>query len=492
MRVLPAPARLCVLTVLGAALAVLTAAPPALADPHHRRTALLLAALYLACELPRRRPRPDTGAPAFGPFYPVLLAACLLLPPAAAALVAVPGALVTRPERGPRAVRRLWHAATQALAAACAAGAFALTAGPDLCDPPRFPAVLLPAACAALAFCLVLTLLDGAVLIAAEGRSPHAALLAPLPAALAPHLTHGLAGLMMAVLWRSPYGVPAALAVLLPMGISCRLFAQYQRERAAHHAGIRALVQAVDLKDRYTRGHGERVGQAAALIADELGMPEERRELVRIAGILHDIGKIGVPTRLLRKEGPLTPEERRVIELHPEYGHEIVRGIGFLDEARTAILHHHEKVDGTGYPYGLAGEEIPELARVVCVADCFDAMTSHRSYSRGRPVPAALAELRRCAGTQFDPRVVEALVTAVQRHGWHPVVTADTAADSPHGCLPDGCPAAPTPHPEGTLDGALDSEVPSQGRRAPAEPPARARRRRRPSRSAGGPGPGPA
>lgn len=115
------------------------------------------------------------------------------------------------------------------------------------------------------------------------------------------------------------------------------------------------------------------------------------------------------------------------MELHPEYGHEIVRGIGFLDEARDAILHHHERLDGSGYPYGLSGSRIPEFARVVAVADAFDAMTSTRSYRRARPVPAALAELKRCAGSQFDPRMVGALDRALRRHGWSEADTAVTA-----------------------------------------------------------------
>ncbi|MGH3310240.1 MAG: HD-GYP domain-containing protein, partial [Streptomyces sp.] len=231
--------------------------------------------------------------------------------------------------------------------------------------------------------------------------------------------------LMMAVLWRSPYGPVAALFVLLPMYICCWVFAQYHREHGAHQATIRALVQAVDIKDRYTRGHSERVGRASLLIARELGMDEERTEMLRFAGILHDVGKLGVPTRLLRKDGPLTVEERRVIELHPEYGHEMVRGIGFLGEARSAILHHHERLDGSGYPYGLAGVQIPEFARVVAVADAFDAMTSTRSYRRARSVSTAVAELQRCAGTQFDPRMVRALARALDRQGWSPAVTAD-------------------------------------------------------------------
>lgn len=231
----------------------------------------------------------------------------------------------------------------------------------------------------------------------------------------------------MAVLWRSPYGPVAALLVLLPMCVAWWAFAQYHREQAAHQATIRALVQAVDIKDGYTRGHSERVGQASMMIARELGMDDERVETLRFAGILHDVGKLGVPTRLLRKDGPLTPEERRVIELHPEYGHEMVRGIRFLGEARAAVLHHHERLDGSGYPYGLAGDRIPESARVVAVADAFDAMTSTRSYSRARPVPVAVAELQRCAGAQFDPRMVGALVRALARHGWRPAVTSDGA-----------------------------------------------------------------
>lgn len=397
----------------------------------------LLALLYLGCELVKACPLPGIRVPeGIGSFFPVVLAAVFLLPPAAAALVALPGGFAQAVVQRPARVRRVWHAAQQAVAAWAAAWTFGLLGGPvalggrSFAGPPggrlaEFPYAMLPAAAAAAAFCLVLTALEGGVLATAERRPARTAWHGLLTGSLAPHCVHGLAGLMMAVMWRSPYGLPAALLVLLPMYVSCWIFAQYHRERAAHQATIRALVQAVDLKDRYTRGHGERVGQASAMIARELGMPEDRLEVVRIAGILHDVGKIGVPTRLLRKDGPLTPEERRIIELHPEYGHEIVRGIGCLGEARSAILHHHERVDGSGYPYGLAGEQIPVPARVVAVADAFDAMTSTRSYSRARPVPVALAELERCAGAHFDPVMVRALVTSIGRHGWHPVVTAD-------------------------------------------------------------------
>ncbi|MFE0581343.1 HD-GYP domain-containing protein [Streptomyces sp. NPDC058874] len=436
MRDLPAAARG---LVICAVLAALACTVPALTDSAPWPAAALLATLCLGCELVRLCPLPGGRVPeAIGSFLPGVLAAVFLLPPAVAALVALPGGLAATVVQRPVAVRRVWHGAQQSIGAWAAGQVFGLLGGPAALGaapsaasgqpgwPADLPSALLPATASATALCLVVTVLDGAILAAAERRPPAATSLHGLVAgSLAPYGVHGLAGLMMAVMWRSPYGVPAALLVLLPMYVSCWVSAQYHRERSAHQATIRALVRAVDIKDRYTRGHSERVGQAATMIARELGMVGDRLEMVRIAGILHDVGKLGVPTRLLRKDGPLTPQERRIIELHPEYGHEMVRGIGFLGEARSAILHHHERVDGTGYPYGLTGEQIPELARVVAVADAFDAMTSTRSYSRARPVPTALAELERCAGAQFDPAMVRALTAAIGRHGWHPVVTSD-------------------------------------------------------------------
>ncbi|MEV5775607.1 HD-GYP domain-containing protein [Streptomyces antimycoticus] len=444
MRALPHGARAYVLcAVLAGGLCAAPAVRPGAAVPW--ATAALLAVVHAVGSKVRAR-WPEWCSP-------VLLAGAFLLPPAAAALVAVPGALLTRVERPPAGARRAWRAARLSLAVWAASCAFAALGGPRALgalwelgggaqDPAaQAPAALAPAAeasgtpgfayalAAAVAAALVLgltaTALEGGVLVTAERHSPRAAWCGRLPGALAPYLVHGPAALAMAVLWRSPYGPAAALLVLLPMYVCACGFVLYRRESAAHQATIRALVQAVDIKDRYTRGHSERVGRASAMIARELGMSGDRLEAVRIAGILHDVGKLGVPTRLLRKNGPLTPDERRVIELHPEYGDEMVRGIGFLGEARAAILHHHERLDGSGYPYGLAGAQIPEFARMVAVADAFDAMTSTRTYRRARPVDTAVEELKRCAGSQFDPRMVRALSTALDRHGWHATVTAD-------------------------------------------------------------------
>ncbi|MFD3734890.1 HD-GYP domain-containing protein [Streptomyces sp. NPDC058632] len=462
MEALPARARVYVAGVAVAGLLCLLPAVPlspvrAVPGPDVSwRAVASLAVLYACCErLARSR---HLGAPnPGGTFHPVLLAAAFLLPPSAAALVVLPGALLTPVEQRPFLARRIWRAGQLTLAVWAASRAHRAAGGREAVANGDVPAALGASGASVLVFCLVLTLLDRGILVLAGGlplrpgsrttrrttrrRTRQTTWWRLFLRSLAPVTVHGLAGLMMALLWRSPHGPVSALLVLPPMYVSWWAFAQYHRERAAHQATIRALVQAVDIKDGYTRGHSERVGQASTMIARELGMDDERTEVLRFAGILHDVGKLGVPTRLLTKDGPLTPEERRVIELHPEYGHEMVRGISFLGEARAAVLHHHERLDGSGYPYGLAGGQIPESARVVAVADAFDAMTSNRSYSRARPVPVALDELQRCAGGHFDPRMVEALVRAIGRTGWHPAVTAE---DVPR---PPGPPVPPVAEP---------------------------------------------
>jgi len=174
----------------------------------------------------------------------------------------------------------------------------------------------------------------------------------------------------------------------------------------------------VETKDFYTRGHSERVSRGAGMIARQIGMRTDRAEAVRFAGMLHDVGKLGVPTKVLQKEGRLTEEEYAAIQLHPMRGLEIVREIGFLNEALTGIMHHHERMDGRGYPMGFAGNEIPEFARIIAVADAFDSMTSTRAYRKATRIEDAIAELRKGAGAQFDPKLVDAFIAALDRERW--------------------------------------------------------------------------
>jgi HD-GYP domain-containing protein (c-di-GMP phosphodiesterase class II) len=193
---------------------------------------------------------------------------------------------------------------------------------------------------------------------------------------------------------------------------------QFAEQQRAYAATMNALCQAVETKDFYTRGHGDRVSRGAVMIARQIRMNSDRTEAIRFAGMLHDVGKLGVPTQVLQKTGALTEDEYAAIQLHPMRGLEIVREIGFLYEALNGIMHHHERIDGCGYPMGLAGHEIPEFARVIAVADAFDSMTSTRSYREAKSIEQAIDELRRGAGSQFDPLVVEAFIAALDVTEW--------------------------------------------------------------------------
>ena len=179
-------------------------------------------------------------------------------------------------------------------------------------------------------------------------------------------------------------------------------------DRAARFRAAASLAKAVDARDAYTGRHSDRVADLAARIAARLGADEGQIELTRIAASLHDLGKLAVPEEILRKPGPLSEAERAVLERHPQIGYQMLESLG-VDPIAEYVRHHHERWDGGGYPDGLPGEEIPLGARIIFVADAFDAMTSDRVYRSRLSETDALAELERNAGTQFDPDIVSAL-----------------------------------------------------------------------------------
>jgi putative nucleotidyltransferase with HDIG domain len=181
----------------------------------------------------------------------------------------------------------------------------------------------------------------------------------------------------------------------------------------AYLATVRSLAAAVDAKDPYTRGHSDRVADYARAIAERLGLAGEQCTALEMAAYLHDIGKIGISEEILRKPGALGDEEMAVMRHHPLIGASILRPVAFPWPIAPVVRHHHERYDGTGYPAGLAGEEIPMLARILTVADAYEAMTSDRPYRAGRTASEAVGELKRCASLQFDPRAVEALIDEI-------------------------------------------------------------------------------
>jgi putative nucleotidyltransferase with HDIG domain len=170
---------------------------------------------------------------------------------------------------------------------------------------------------------------------------------------------------------------------------------------------LRMLTGAIEARDPYTRGHSSRVTELAEAVARRLGWTEERIESLRLGGPLHDIGKLAVSHEVLHKEGRLDDKELAEIREHPKTGAKLLLRVAALRAAIPYVLYHHERWDGTGYPSGKAGEEIPLEARLLAVADAFDAMTSDRPYRRALSQAEALAEVERCAGTQFDPRIAQ-------------------------------------------------------------------------------------
>ncbi len=179
--------------------------------------------------------------------------------------------------------------------------------------------------------------------------------------------------------------------------------ALYDDQQSMFVGTLEALSAAIDAKDRYTCGHSDRVARLAMQLALASGMEAPVAERVRISGILHDVGKIGVPERVLCKPGRLTDEEFGLIKQHPEIGHRILRDIPQLGDVLPGVLHHHERWDGHGYPHGLEGDEIPLQARILALADSFDAMSSTRTYRSALTREKVLEEIARCAGSQFDP-----------------------------------------------------------------------------------------
>ena len=177
---------------------------------------------------------------------------------------------------------------------------------------------------------------------------------------------------------------------------------------------LTGLVEAVDTKDRYTKQHSEDVARYAVFLADQLGLGPEERQSIELAGLLHDVGKIGVPGTILRKPGPLSADEYDAIKQHPALGDAIVRDLPNVEAVKAGVRHHHERWDGTGYIDALAGEDIPLIARIVSVADAFSAMTTTRPYRKALTVAEALHRLREASGTQLDPRLVTAFVDAIE------------------------------------------------------------------------------
>ena len=222
-------------------------------------------------------------------------------------------------------------------------------------------------------------------------------------------------GYFFALLFLLPSGQYFALIFMLPLWLARYSFKLYLDGKKQQYSTVQTITAALEAKDAYTEGHSRRVEQYATLLAKELKFSHKQIEILQLAALFHDVGKIGVPDSILEKEGRLTEEEWKVIQKHPETGVHILENIYNYPGMRDIVLCHHERYDGKGYPQGLGGEEIPLAAYVLGVADAFDAITSDRPYRKGMSLEKAEQILREESGKQFHPKAAEGMIRLLQK-----------------------------------------------------------------------------
>jgi putative nucleotidyltransferase with HDIG domain len=225
----------------------------------------------------------------------------------------------------------------------------------------------------------------------------------------------------------SKVGLWAVVLFVVPLLLARFSFSKYTDTRELFFGSVSALSQAIDAKDGFTRGHADRVSRIAGAIAREMGLAEKEVELIELAGLLHDIGKIGVEDRILMKPTRLDQEETELMRRHPIYGASILEPSAALRPLVPLVRHHHENYDGSGYPAGLNGEQIPLGSRIIIVSDAYEAMTSDRIYRKAIGHERAMDQLNKYKARQFDPKVVRALERLIHTHG----VSAFEASDLP-------------------------------------------------------------
>lgn len=233
------------------------------------------------------------------------------------------------------------------------------------------------------------------------------------------HFMFAALGVLFAALYTS-ISWAAVPIVILPLLAARGAFHTSEQVRLTFEASLASMITALEAKDPYTAGHADRVSRLSEMVARAYGFRESKARRLRYAALLHDVGKVTIDTRVLRKPGKLTPEEYDHMKVHSLRGAQIISEIDLLADMIDGVRHHHERVDGAGYPDGLDGSGLSDVAKIIMVSDAFDSMTSTRSYRKAMPVEKALAELRRCQGTQFEPKMVDALEKAISRWGWAP------------------------------------------------------------------------
>lgn len=339
--------------------------------------------------------------------------AIIQLPPAAVALVCALGSLgeLVGKDR-PTPIKLAFNMAQFSVAGGLASLAYRALGGLTNLQADLLPQLILATAAATAVFFVVNTMaVSGAISI--DAKVPFLRTwMSNFGWLTATYFAFGASGIVLSGLYQA-VGVLSLPLLFVPFLVARTAFHSYQEVSDAYDSTVRAFVQAIDAKDSYTRGHSERVADYSKLIAERLGMRERDLQVFYYGALLHDVGKLVVRKRTLTKPAKLDEEEWDEIKRHPVVGAEIVSEIEFLEPAIEAVLSHHERLDGTGYPAGLTRDLVPMNARIMAVADTYDAMTSTRAYRGARTHQEAVEELKRCIGTLFDEECVHEFVEAL-------------------------------------------------------------------------------
>ncbi|MFC0626836.1 HD-GYP domain-containing protein [Kribbella deserti] len=359
-----------------------------------------------------------------------LMSVYVISGPFAAVVVAGVGSVLHA--RGVPWIKRIFNSATRVLSAVGGAVAYSLLDGPvGLTVFDHVPRAVAALTVAGLVYQAVSIVLMCCVLTVEKGVGAASAFFKEIVVRTAlPSIGYRFLGLLMAFVWLGGLGILAGLLILVPLIVARWAFAQDEAERTAQAATMRAFIQVIETKDLYTRGHSERVSQGVGMLGRHLRLSDHRQHALEHAGLLHDVGKVGVPTSVIQKPGKLDDSEMDAIRLHPARGVELIGNIPFLEEVKSAVLHHHEKYDGTGYPAGLSGVNIPYFARIIGIVDAFDSLTSTRSYRPARSVEETLDILIHDRHTHFDPDLVDSFVALIRAEGWQPQAVEQPAPDS--------------------------------------------------------------
>jgi len=345
--------------------------------------------------------------------FPVDFVLILVYGPAWAMLVTVLGLTIYATIKGKSAWYKIAFDSSQyALSAGIAGLVYQYSGG--IVGFQNFLKFIFPATLCALTYCFVNLILVTVVISLAQGSRIFTVWRVNFKENLPTYLAEAPLGFLMTIIYVQ-VGIFGILLFFFPLLLARRSFELYTKMRKMYLETIRALAAAIDAKDPYTKGHSERVAQMAVSLARELNLPEEEIENLEYSALLHDIGKIGIDERILGKDDGLTNEEYDKIKKHTITGAKIIEPVDFLKKSYQVIYHHHERFNGNGYPDGIKEENIPLAARIISVADAYDAMNSNRPYRKRLSKDKIMKELKEQSGKQFDPKIVKTLISILER-----------------------------------------------------------------------------